>query len=149
VIQAGAQRIECSFVDAAAAGLTGAPDPELLAEFLVNLCEELGASVLTLDGPQGWKDPDNGLEHSRICERALHTPAKTGIPGIVKPGNYLPFVAFSIAVFDALGERGWPRYDGNLGENGRVAVESFPMSAWRSLGFCGCCRRSPGLVRRI
>jgi hypothetical protein len=46
----------------------------------------------------------------------------------------LPFVAFAIAVFDALDERGWHRYNGKLGDSGTLAVESFPMSAWRSLG---------------
>jgi hypothetical protein len=134
VLQTAAHHIDCSFVDGAGAGLSGPPAPEYLADFLANLCEELDARVLLLDGPQGWKDPDNGLEHSRICERALHTPAKTGIPGVVKPGNYLPYVAFSIAVFDALGERGWFRYDGQSRDDRRIAVESFPMSAWRSLG---------------
>lgn len=134
VLQAGTDRVDCTFVDAAAAGLNGPPAPELLAEFLARLCDELGATVLILDGPQGWKDPDNGLEHSRLCERALHTPAKTGLPGIVKPGNYLPFVVFAIAVFDALDERGWPRYSGDFGDGSKVAVESFPMSAWKSLG---------------
>jgi hypothetical protein len=107
-----------------------------LAEFLVQLCSELGAQVLMLDGPQAWKDPNNGLEHSRLCERALGTPAKTGVPGVVKPGNYLPFVAFAIAVFDALAERGWPRYGGEMVHAEHpVAVESFPMSAWKSIGF--------------
>jgi len=128
--------IECAFVDAAEAGLSGEPSPEVLAEFLAQLCHELGAEILVLDGPQGWKDPGNGLEHSRVCERALGTPAKTGIPGVVKPGNYLPFVAFSIAVFDALAERGWARYAGGVPAGSLpVAVESFPMSAWKSLGF--------------
>lgn len=135
VLSASDHFIDCVFLDAAEAGLVGEPSPEVLAEFLAQLCSELGATVLLLDGPQAWKDPNNGLEHSRLCERALHTPAKTGVPGVVKPGNYLPFVAFAIAVFDALAERGWPRYAGESVTNGRpVAVESFPMSAWKSLG---------------
>src|SRR6476619_2786289 len=102
LLQVDGHSIDCTFVDAAGAGLSGSPAPETLAEFLVTLCSELDATVLLLDGPQAWKDPDNGLEHSRLCERALHTPAKTGVPGVVKPGNYLPFVAFAVAVFDAL-----------------------------------------------
>lgn len=136
VLDASNYVIDCVFVDAAAAGLTGEPSPDVLAEFLAQLCSQLGATILMLDGPQARKDPNNGLEHSRLCERALQTPAKTGVPGVVKPGNYLPFVAFAIAVFDALAERGWPRYAGETIENGhKAAVESFPMSAWRSLGF--------------
>ena len=136
VLDMSEDSIECVFVDSAAAGLKGEPSPQVLAEFLVQLSSELGASLLVLDGPQAWKDPNNGLQHSRLCERALGTPAKTGVPGVVKPGNYLPFVAFSIAVFDALAERGWPRYAGEtLGGDQTVAVESFPMSAWKSMGF--------------
>ena len=134
VLEIAADRIDCSFVDAVDAGLTGSPAPEVLAQFLAGLCEELDATILLLDGPQAWKDPDNGLEHSRLCERQLHTPAKTGVPGVVKPGNYLPFVAFAIAVFDALAERGWPRYVAPMTPGTRAAVESFPMSAWKSLG---------------
>jgi len=91
--------------------------------------------IMLLDGPQGWKDPRNGLEHSRRCERELNTPAKTGVPGCVKPANYHAFVAFSIAVFDALECFGWKRLssiDSPVSE--RTLVESFPLSAWRSLG---------------
>lgn len=134
VLQGAGDGIDCTFVDAGTAGLGGPPAPEILAEFLAALCSEIDAAVLVLDGPQAWKDPANGLLHSRLCERALHTPAKTGVPGVVKPGNYLPFVAFAIAVFDALAERGWPRYGAEATEAGPVAVESFPMSAWKSLG---------------
>ena len=53
---------------------------------------------MLLDGLQGWKNPANGLKHSRLCERILNTPAKTGILGRVKPVNYTKFVEFSIAV---------------------------------------------------
>src|SRR4029079_8803315 len=127
--------IDCAFVDAASAGLAGEPSPDVLADFLVNLCGEVGARVVLLDGPQAWKDPGNGLEHSRICEHALQTPAKTGVPGTVKPRAYLRFVAFAIAVFDARAERGWSRYALEAGRNGGLlAVESFPMSAWKRLG---------------
>jgi hypothetical protein len=135
VLESSEAAIDCAFVDAASTGLSGEPLPDLLADFLANLCTEVGATVLLLDGPQAWKDPGNGLEHARLCERMLHTPAKTGIPGVVKPGNYLPFVAFAIAVFNALEARGWPRYAGKSCLDGQlVAVESFPMSAWRHLG---------------
>ena len=135
VLEASESAIECAFVDAASAGLLGEPSPDILADFLATLCIEVGATALILDGPQAWKDPGNGLEHSRVCERALHTPAKTGLPGVVKPGNYLPFVVFAIAVFDALADRGWPRYAGNTGTGGQpIAIESFPMSAWKRLG---------------
>ncbi len=118
------------FLDAA---LPGTPDPDVLAEYISNLAGELGATLLLIDGPQGWKSPGNELPHSRVCERRLNTPAKTGLPGNVKPAAYGHFVQFSVAFFDGLERRGWPR----LREPGRtsgVAIETFPHAAWRSLG---------------
>jgi hypothetical protein len=91
--------------------------------------------VVLVDGPQAWKDPGNGLEHARVCEHELHTPAKTGLPGQVKPANYRPFVDFSIAVFDRLDAVGWVRFQDLVlaGMSRGVAVESFPCAAWRAL----------------
>jgi len=114
-------------------GLHGDPQPDKLAEYFANLAGDLQASVLLIDGPQGWKDPENGLEHSRVCERELNTPAKTGLPGAVKPANYRPFVEFSILFFDQLSARGWPRYQAGGAAMGTTA-ETFPLAAWRSLG---------------
>lgn len=125
-----ARELEARFLQV---DLHGDPKPDTLAEYFVNLASESHASLLLVDGPQGWKDPHNGFEHSRVCERQLNTPAKTGLPGVVKPGNYGPFVAFSIAFFDQLSARGWPRYQ--LANNtAGTAVETFPLAAWRSLG---------------
>lgn len=110
------------------------PEPGEFADLAIEICERVGASLVLLDGPQGWKDPANGLTHSRRCERLLNAPAKTGLPGSVKPANYAPFVTFAIRVFDSLHERGWPRYDPATWSPGEgTAIESFPLSAWRSL----------------
>lgn len=110
------------------------PEPGKVADLAIKICERVGASLLLLDGPQGWKDPANGLTHSRLCERLLNTPAKTGLPGNVKPANYTPFVRFAIRVFDSLHERGWHRFDpATWNPDRRAAVETFPLSAWRSL----------------
>jgi hypothetical protein len=93
---------------------------------------------MLLDGPQGWKDPLNGEMHSRICERELNTPAKTGLPGEVKPKPYTGFVSFSVAVFDELDALGWPRLASSAPSlESPVAVESFPMAAWRCLQLAG------------
>ncbi|MGA8809528.1 MAG: hypothetical protein WB973_16785 [Thermoanaerobaculia bacterium] len=54
----------------------------------------------------------------------------------MKPKNYTAFVSFSIAVYDALVDRGWTRLercDAPLDGAGKTLVESFPLSAWRSL----------------
>jgi hypothetical protein len=131
VLKSECEGIEVDFVTVP---LPGDPEPSRLAEFLVELCTTHRAEFLLLDGPQAWKDSSNGLVHSRVCERALNTPAKTGLPGSVKPSNYLPFVSFSISVFDELAARGWPRLGKPDHSERPVAVESFPFSAWRSIG---------------
>jgi hypothetical protein len=84
-----------------------APTPQRAAEIIIDVCNGAGASLVLLDGPQGWKDPSNGLAHSRICERCVNAPAKSGLPGNVKPAPYLAFVTFAIQVFDALHAFGW------------------------------------------
>lgn len=116
--------------------LTGVASPDALAGFLDRFCVQAGIRVLLLDGPQGWKAKENGLIHSRRCERELNTPAKTGEPESVKPANYMKFVLFSIAVFDALACRGWQRLasvGSALAPEARILIESFPLSAWRVL----------------
>jgi hypothetical protein len=112
----------------------GDPRADHVASFIAGLCDEVGARTLLLDGPQAWKDSANGLEHSRLCERELNAPAKTGLPGMVKPRNYASFVSFSIEVFDELALRGWSRYTRTRSESAKIVAESLPLSAWRSLG---------------
>ena len=131
VLRESSTGIDVSFPDL---NLRGDPCTLHLAEFLVSLCRECGSTTLLIDGPQAWKDPKNGLEHSRVCERTLNTPAKTGLPGIVKPTNYTPFVSFSIELFDRLGSQGWQRFSGIEESGVPVVAESFPLSAWKSLG---------------
>ncbi len=117
--------------------LAGQPDPGRLAAYLADLATEKGARIILLDGPQAWKDPANGLSYQRVCERILNTPAKTGIPGQVKPRTYTPFVAFSICVFDELEALGWVRLrapEELHGPRAPLALESFPSAAWRALG---------------
>lgn len=127
----------CTRVELLRITLTGRPSPDVLADSLNKHCEMAGIQIILLDGPQGWRAFGTGLEHSRRCERELNTPAKTGLPGSVKPANYLGFVTFSIAVFDALTSRGWERLPSlysPIASEARILIESFPLSAWRALG---------------
>jgi hypothetical protein len=117
-------------------GLSGKPHPLTLAVVSAELAERHQVRLVLIDGPQAWKHPDNGLDHARICERALATQGKTGLPGTTKPSTFLPFSLFSIALFNQLGEMGWPRLPATSALYGakRFALESYPTSAWRSLG---------------
>lgn len=115
--------------------LPGSPEVSLLANYLCVLCADNNATVLIIDGPQAWKDPGNGLEHSRICERKLNTQAKTGLPGSVKPANFTPFVKFSIDLFEAMVSLGWKLFEGiTKSPPPNTLIESYPRSAWSFVG---------------
>src|SRR5271166_5996038 len=115
-----------------------APTPDRVADVAIEISRRFDALLILLDGPQGWKDPANGLAHCRVCERKLNAPGKTGLPGHTKPEGYRPFIEFSIAVFAALDKRGWRRFDPMAWRPGCPAVvETFPLSAWRSLKLKG------------
>jgi hypothetical protein len=117
-------------------GLSEQPAASDLARCLETLAQDRGAQVMLIDGPQAWKSPSNGLEHSRRCERELNTLGKTGLPGNTKPASYCGFIAFSIELFDELARHGWPRLTAinPPGPACRITIESFPTSAWRKLG---------------
>ena len=120
----------------------GPVDPEILAGRLNHLCALRGIRILLLDGPQAWKSASSGARHARGCERKLNTAAKTGLPGMVKPGTCRSFAEFSMDVYDALARRGWRRLATRqqpdspqaARDQERVLVESYPHAAWKSLG---------------
>lgn len=135
-LEAGDGEIVVKPISLPGLGLSGAPSAAVLAEVVADLATRIDARLILLDGPQAWKDPANGLEHCRLCERELATQGKTGLPGCTKPAGYLGFIAFAIEVFDRLAERGWPRLPTRdaLRARDRYALECFPTSAWRRLG---------------
>ncbi len=144
--------IVCQFIPP---DLHGEPNPRALAEYLSELCAERQSTLLLIDGPQGWKDPDNGLLHSRVCERVLNTPAKTGLPKCVKPANMTPWVTFSVHLYDCLTDLGWTRFLGRdaVLSDSHLLIESFPLSAWRALGLrslpAKAKTRAPDLAGRL
>jgi hypothetical protein len=113
----------------------GVLSPEPLADRLVAIAQEQQCNWIAIDGPAGWKSANNPLEHSRACDRAVNAPAKVGLPGSVKPKAYVRFVQFSVKLFDALADRGYPRLASSaVDTNDRKAIEIFPMACWRRLG---------------
>lgn len=115
-------------------GLVGKPNTNELGAFLVSLADELNANFIVVNGPQGWKAPDDGLDHSRRCEHELSTPTRTGLPGKTKPADRLGFTKFSISLFDELSTLLYPRLSTTGDWPTHVAVESCPTAAWQSLG---------------
>jgi len=133
-IRDGSVAIE--LVEASVYGLKGRPCVEDVTSWLTELSGAHKADVIFIDGPQGWKDPANGFEHARRCERELATPGKTGLPGCVKPRSWTRMATFSIELFDALSAIGFLRVrsPADLVAGRKLAIESFPTSAWRTLG---------------
>lgn len=103
-------RIKASAVPLTTRGLHGRPSAGGLADALVTLANEISATWIFIDGPQGWKAPT--------------------------PGSDAGLITFAIELFDALDNRGWPRLATPAVPplRHRCAVESFPTSAWRALG---------------
>jgi hypothetical protein len=113
------------------------PEAGLCARAVFEFCKKHRVRVVLLDGPQGWKDPESPLPHSRHCEKILRTPGKTGTVGRSKPGNYTPFISFSIDVFAELIRLGGELVSSEVikvPKDCLLVVESFPTSAWRKLG---------------
>ena len=113
------------------------PTTDRFAAALSDFCAYQSVSVLLIDGPQGWRYPRSQVQHMRLCERVLNTPGKTGDPGTAKPSTYLPFIQFSIDLFDDLRQsHGWSLlHEGWQHRTGtRWIVETFPSSAWATVG---------------
>ena len=52
--------------------------PTTLADVIYDFCVREHISIVLLDGPQGWKDPESSLPHCRECERVSgHEPGQT------------------------------------------------------------------------
>jgi predicted kinase len=119
----------------------GHPDAEAIAERLDAFCLTHEVSAMSLDGPQGWRDPALPHGWGRAAERASRTPGKTGPPGSCVPGTYLGWVTLSVEVFERLQRlphvelANDPVERIELPPQGRyVVLECFPTSIWRTAG---------------
>ena len=117
----------------------GRPTADALAASIDAFCRAHGVAAVSLDGPQGWRDPALPPGWGRASERAARTPGKTGPPGSCVPGTYLAWVTLSVDVFERL--RRLPHVEPANEPVDRVEVpppgrylvlESFPTSTWRT-----------------
>jgi len=114
--------------------------PEAVAAAIDAFAIEHGVGAVSLDGPQGWRDPASPSGFvGRQCERATRTPGKTGTYGVTLPRTWLRWVRFSIEVFEHLLQQGNATLANNP-EDLRLRapvvgkyhlLECFPTSTWR------------------
>ena len=113
-----------------------------LPPWLLRCASEAQVVGLCIDGPLGWKGPEPLAEHSRLSERLVRAPGKTGLPPDgVKPRGYLGFTRFSIALFERLTRDGaWqlPGAEADVLSHTPLrtgfVTETFPTAIWRGLG---------------
>jgi len=126
--------IDVDLIRPAERALHGEPTVPAVAGLCRDLAADAGARLILIDGPQAWRASASPIMGKRLCEHCTHTPGKTGVPGVVKPPSWTRMAKFSVSVFDALHEAGWPRFSG-VWPVERAAVESFPTQGWRGVGF--------------
>ena len=105
------------------------PTLDRFADYIFTVATQYEVSVIAIDGPQAWKSPENGLQHQRLSEKALHTQSKTGLPGTCKPATSLRFVNFAIEFYAALEARGWKRQMSAAATAEKCVIEVFPTAA--------------------
>lgn len=134
IVQEEGEQINCHFLRPARPQFVDPPTVASLAAYIDEIANEAGVTLIAIDGPQAWKAPANGLQYQRVSEKALHTQAKTGLPGSCKPASSLRFVQFAIDFYGALEERGWQRQRSATELAEKTIIEVFPTAAWRALG---------------
>ena len=127
------------------------PTPDALADAIDAFARREGVCAVSLDGPQGWRDPATpeamrGV--GRRCEYECRTQGKTGAYPRTFPGTQRKWIELSIDVFvSLLGRPGVNLADparASETQDGYVILECFPTSAWRSSGLAAL----PGKSRR-
>jgi len=120
-------------------------DAHCMAEAIERFVIEEGIAATSLDGPQGWREPNvpaTRLGVGRLCELEARTQGKTGEYGRTYPRNQRPWIEFCIDVFAelALGGKAILVNDVSVTRlppppSGKYyLLECFPTSIWRTSG---------------
>jgi len=124
-------------------------DPAAVVNAIVRFALDNDIRAISLDGPQGWRDPGTpGSFVGRDCDRLTRTPGKAGTYGVTKPGTWIRWIRCSIQVYDCLLETQHAILANSpdtgalpLPPDGRFYVlECFPTSTWRR----ACLNPLPG-----
>lgn len=132
-----------------------------MADAIDHWALESGLHAVSIDGPQGWRDPHAAPRRGvgRRCEYEARTPGKTGAYGRGYPSTYLGWIRFSIGVFEHLHQRAHVRGVNDpdvvslvpLPRGRYYLLECFPTSTWRSSGLAalpGHASAPPDVVLR-
>lgn len=111
-----------------------------MADVIEQTVKEHGISAVSLDGPQGWRQPNapERLGVGRVCEYEASCQGKTGTYGRTYPQTQHGWIKFCIDVFAELMDRGYAQIvnsmegvDTDLEPDGYWLLECFPTSTWR------------------
>lgn len=122
----------------------GPMTPTVLAGVIHDFVVANGIAAVSMDGPQGWRDPSAPPSQGvgRACERSAVTPGKTGCVGTTFPANQVGWISFSIGVFDHLLSSAQAQLASDphlralapLPAGEYYVLECFPTVTWRSSG---------------
>jgi hypothetical protein len=131
------EAVEYDVIDWPAASLS----PEAMADVIATFAIENGVQAVSLDGPQGWREPEAGHRPGvgRWCEYQVRTQGKTGTYGVTYPATQVGWICFCIEVFEHLTRSGRAGLVNVLDPEGirdpsrrYYLVECFPTQTWRS-----------------
>ena len=116
--------------------------PASMAEAIERVVRDRRISAVSLDGPQGWREPEAGDRPGvgRVCEYKAHTQGKTGEFGRTFPQGQHGWIAFCIQVFArlidgkqaVLANSTGPFDVTSLGPGQYFLLECFPTNSWRA-----------------
>ena len=115
---------------------------QAMAEVIDSFALQNEVKAVSLDGPQGWRDPEarDRPGVGRWCEYVTQTQGKTGPFGVTYPGTQFGWIQFCIEVFERLVEAGHCRLVNQTvpirlsttAAEYYYLTECFPTKTWRS-----------------
>lgn len=117
---------------------------ERLAEKIYSFVRKNGVAAVSIDGPQGWREPSAGNRKGvgRLCEFEASCQGKTGEFGKTYPQTQHDWIKFAIDLFALLVAKSKAKIANDceqttlepLEEGSYWVIECFPTLTWRTLG---------------
>ncbi|HEY0983598.1 hypothetical protein [Schlesneria sp.] len=132
------QTVECGCIDWPDIQLS----PKSMAQTIEKIVRERNIAAVSLDGPQGWREPLAGERRGvgRVCEYEARCQGKTGEYGRTYPQTQHGWIKFCIDVFAELVSLGNAHIANSAVDPGANTMEPgcywllecFPTSTWRA-----------------